>query len=144
MLEDTPFSTVELRSAVKSMHQVTRYGHASDFSFFFSSETSEKNDYVLGIVLVLISMIAIGTFWFLILLILRLLGQRVGCANGKSATIPAEAMKEKGSINFGDAATEDSGEFIVMQADQNRINRIRIAFFCVRIISFGDRWFVCF
>lgn len=75
-------------------------------------------------------------FWFLILLVLRLLGNRVGCANGQSATIPAEAMKDNGSNSFGEGGnSEDSGEFIVMQADQNRINRIRIIFFICGLLA---------
>lgn len=126
MLRDTPYSTVELLNAVTSMHNVMRYGHTSDFSFFFSSETSERNDYVHGILMVFQILAVAGLIWFFMLIVLRLLGKRVGCANGQSATIPAEAMKDN---NYGDAATEDSGEFIVMQSDQNRINRIRIVFF---------------
>lgn len=64
--------------------------------------------------------------WLLILTILRLLGARVGCGSGNAATIPAESMMSKGSYSVH---TDETGEFIVMQADQNRVNRTRIIYF---------------
>jgi hypothetical protein len=67
----------------------------------------------------------IAAVWYMGLLILRILGHRVGCAAGRPATIPAEPMENgKESVN-----TDETGEFIVMQADQNRVNRTRICFF---------------
>ncbi len=67
----------------------------------------------------------IAAAWFVGLIILRILGHRVGCASGRPAVIPAEPMGDKnGSVN-----TEETGEFIVMQADQNRVNFTRIFFF---------------
>jgi len=67
-----------------------------------------------------------AALWFLTLMILRILGSRVGCASGSSATIPAESMISKGSYSVH---TDETGEFIVMQADQNRVNRTRIVYF---------------
>jgi len=128
MLEDTPYSSVKLLTFVKAMNQVTRFGNSRDLSLFFSTDKSEKNQYVAGIWIVFFFLMAVGICWFLLLAILRLLGQRVGCASGNSATIPAEAMRDKKST-FDDTATEGSGEFVVMQADQSRINRIRVTFF---------------
>ena len=69
---------------------------------------------------------SLALLWFIILTILRVLGQRVGCASGNAATIPAESMMSKGSYSIH---TDETGEFIVMQADQNRVNRTRIAYF---------------
>ena len=82
------------------MHNVMRYGHTSDFSFYFSFETSERNDYVHGILMVFQILAVAGLIWFFILLVLRLLGKRVGCANGQSATIPAEAMKDNNFMSY--------------------------------------------
>jgi hypothetical protein len=53
------------------------------------------------------------------------LGHKVGCASGRPTTIPAEPIsKGKGESIVSD----ESEEYIVMQADQNRVNRTRIIF----------------
>lgn len=67
-----------------------------------------------------------AALWFFILLILRLLGPRAGCSSGNASTIPAESMMSKGSYSVH---TDETGEFIVMQGDQNRVNRTRIVYF---------------
>jgi hypothetical protein len=67
-----------------------------------------------------------AALWFILLLILRILGARVGCGSGNPAVIPAESMMSKGSYSVH---TDETGEFIVMQADQNRVNRTRIVYF---------------
>ncbi len=67
----------------------------------------------------------IAALWFITLIILRLLGPNAGCASGRAASIPAESMMSKGSS----VHTDETGEFIVMQADQNRVNRTRLVYF---------------
>jgi len=107
------------------MYKIPRYGHIKDISLFFSSDSELRKDYMLGLILVFAMLMGIAAVWFLSLIVLRLLGHRVGCASGRPAVIPAEPMADtKGSVR-----TDETGEFIVMQADQNRVNRTRIIFF---------------
>jgi len=130
MNQTIPYSSVKLLNTVNSFHNVMRFGHTSDVSDFFSD--SEREDYVLGLTLVFILLLAFTFVWFLVLLILRFLGARVGCASGRATTIPAETMND--FDKYGDE-TENSGEFVVMQGDQNRINRIRIMYFTTSILT---------
>ena len=107
------------------MYKIPRYGHVKDITLFFSSDSELRKDYMLGLILVFAMLMGIAAVWFLSLIVLRLLGHRVGCASGRPAVIPAEPMADtKGSVR-----TDETGEFIVMQADQNRVNRTRIIFF---------------
>lgn len=107
------------------MYKIPRYGHIKDISLFFSSDSELRKDYMLGLILVFAMLMGIAAVWFLSLIVLRLLGHRVGCASGRPAVIPAEPMADtKGSVR-----TDETGEFIVMQADQNRVNRTRVIFF---------------
>eukprot|EP00554_Chaetoceros_debilis_P000208 CAMPEP_0194081380 /NCGR_PEP_ID=MMETSP0149-20130528/7175_1 /TAXON_ID=122233 /ORGANISM="Chaetoceros debilis, Strain MM31A-1" /LENGTH=525 /DNA_ID=CAMNT_0038763289 /DNA_START=130 /DNA_END=1707 /DNA_ORIENTATION=+ len=125
MLEGTEYVSIKLLKYVKDMYKIPRFGHSQDFTKFFSDSKTEQNDYMQGLILAFSLMMIIAAVWFVALIILRVLGHRVGCASGKPATIPAEPMGDKsGSVN-----TNETGEFIVMQADQNRVNRTRIAFF---------------
>lgn len=116
----------QLLGLVKSMYDIPRFGRSKDISLFFSNDASLRNDYMIGLIFVFAIIMVIAALWFIILIILRLLGYRVGCASGAPATIPAEPMNDnqKGSV-----CTDETGEFIVMQADQNRVNRTRIVFF---------------
>ena len=94
------------------MYKIPRFGHSQDITKFFSDSKTEQNDYMQGLILAFSLMMIIAAVWFLALIILRVLGHRVGCASGKPATIPAEPMGDKsGSVN-----TNETGEFIVMQA----------------------------
>jgi len=108
------------------MYGIPRYGHTRDISLIFSEDDAMRKDYMLGLILVFAILMGIAAVWFLSLIVLRILGHRVGCAAGRPAIIPAEPMgdNEKGSVK-----TDETGEFIVMQADQNRVNRTRIVFF---------------
>jgi len=108
------------------MYKIPRYGHTRDIGLFFSEDPALRKDYTLGLVLVFAIPMGIAAVWFLSLIILRILGHRVGCAAGRPPIIPAESManNNKGSVN-----TDETGEFIVMQADQSRVNRTRIVFF---------------
>lgn len=76
----------------------------------------------------------IAAIWFITLIVLRLLGRKAGCASGNAATIPAESMMAKGSYSVH---TDETGEFIVMQADQNRVNRTRLAYLISVILTLG-------
>jgi hypothetical protein len=132
MLESTDYATIKLLSYVKSMYNIPRYGHSRDITVFFSDDNTLRKDYMLGLILVFTIIMTIAAVWIISLLILRILGHRVGCASGGPATIPAESMSvnQKGSVN-----TDETGEFIVMQADQNRVNRTRIVFFASVLYS---------
>jgi len=123
---------MQLLSYVKSMYNIPRYGHSRDITVFFSDDNTLRKDYMLGLILVFTIIMTIAAVWIISLLILRILGHRVGCASGGPATIPAESMSvnQKGSVN-----TDETGEFIVMQADQNRVNRTRIVFFASVLYS---------
>lgn len=133
MLENTKYATIKLLSSVKAMRNIPRYGHTRDFTLYFSQDKSLQEDYSLGLILVFALLMVVAVIWFLSLLILRILGHRIGCAAGRPATIPAEPMNNKsGSIN-----TNETGEFIVMQADQNRVNRTRIVFFLSVMCALG-------
>jgi len=126
MLESTEYATIKLLDVVKAMYKIPRYGHTRDIGLFFSEDPALRKDYTLGLVLVFAIPMGIAAVWFLSLIILRILGHRVGCAAGRPPIIPAESManNNKGSVN-----TDETGEFIVMQADQSRVNRTRIVFF---------------
>ncbi len=76
--------------------------------------------------MVFMILMIVAAVWFIILIILRMLGSKAGCASGNAATIPAESMMSKGSYSVH---TDETGEFIVMQADQNRVNRTRLTYF---------------
>jgi|AntRauTorckE5430_2_1112549.scaffolds.fasta_scaffold00276_11 uncharacterized membrane protein YqjE len=108
------------------MYKIPRYGHTRDIGLFFSEDPAMRKDYMLGLILVFSILMSIAAVWFLSLIILRILGHRVGCAAGKPPVIPAEAM---GNNNKGSVNTDETGEFIVMQDDQSRVNRTRIVFF---------------
>ncbi len=116
----------QLLSFVKAFYGTPRFGHSKDFSHFFSDDSVRRNDYIIGLLYVFCIIMAIAFLWYTVMLVLRLLGQRVGCASGNPATIPAESMMSKGSYSVH---TDETGEFIVMQADQNRVNRTRIFYF---------------
>eukprot|EP00979_Chaetoceros_neogracilis_P014300 scaffold4552_cov262-Chaetoceros_neogracile.AAC.10 len=108
------------------MYKIPRYGHTREIGLFFSEDPAMRKDYMLGLILVFSILMSIAAVWFLSLIILRILGHRVGCAAGKPPVIPAEAM---GNNNKGSVNTDETGEFIVMQDDQSRVNRTRIVFF---------------
>lgn len=108
------------------MHGIPRSGHTKDVSNFFADDVESRKDYFLGLTMVFTMIMGAAAVWFLGLLILRILGHRVGCAAGRPATIPAEPMMDNGKESVN---TDETGEFIVMQADQNRVNRTRIVFF---------------
>lgn len=108
------------------MYGIPRFGHSRDITLFFEEDTKLRRDYTLGLIMVFAILMSIAALWFISLLILRILGHRVGCASGQSPTIPAEPMADKGKSSVN---TDETGEFIVMQADQNRVNRTRIVFF---------------
>ena len=87
---------------------------------------------MMGFIMVFATLMSIAALWFVILIILRLLGHRVGCASGRPATIPAESMRDKDGESLH---TDETGEFIVMQVDQNRINRTRLIYFVTGIFT---------
>jgi len=126
MLENTEFAAIKLLEFVKSLHAIPRFGHSKDIALFFADDNELRRDYMLGLVTVFSIIMGIAVIWFLSLLILRILGHRVGCAAGRAPTIPAEPMMDNGKASVN---TDETGEFIVMQADQNRVNRTRIMFF---------------
>jgi hypothetical protein len=134
MLESTEYAKIKLLSLVKSMHNIPRLGHAKDIALFFSNDTALRKDYVLGLIMAFTIIMSIAGVWYVSLLILRILGHRVGCAAGRPATIPAEPMMDNGKESVN---TDETGEFIVMQADQNRVNRTRIVFFLSVLYAFA-------
>lgn len=125
MLQDTEYTSIKLLKSVISFYNAPRSGHTKDITKFYSDNLDERKDYIQGLFFVFAILMVIAATWFVGLIILRLLGHRAGCASGKPAVIPAEPMGDKnGSVN-----TEETGEFIVMQSDQNRVNYTRIFFF---------------
>ena len=110
------------------MYNVMRFGHSKDVSDFFSADTKVSNDYIMSMASVFSFLMVFAVVWIIVLLVLRLLGHRVGCASGRATTIPAEAVNND-QYNFQKDDESDDGEYIVMQSDQNRINRTRIVFF---------------
>ena len=114
------------------MYNIPRFGHSKDLSRFYSSNGEESKDYMMGFIMVFASLMSIAALWFLLLIILRLLGHRVGCASGRPATIPAESMRDKEGESL---QTDETGEFIVMQVDQNRINRTRLIYFMSGVVA---------
>ena len=67
-----------------NMHNTLRYGHHNDISVLITNEFDTSIDYYLGFTFV-ISLIAIFLFaWLAVLLTLRFLDWRVGCASGKA------------------------------------------------------------
>lgn len=126
MIENAEYAKVKLLSFVKSMHGIPRYGHSKDVSYFFANDSELRRDYSLGLIVVFSIIMGIAAAWYLSLLVLRILGHRVGCAAGRAATIPAEPMMDNGKASVN---TDETGEFIVMQGDQNRVNRTRVVFF---------------
>lgn len=144
MLESTEYASIKLLGLVKSMHGIPRFGRTKDISLFFSNDSSLRNEYMIGLVFAFAIIMVLAALWFITLIILRLMGYRVGCASGAPATIPAEPMagNQKGSV-----CTDETGEFIVMQADQNRVNRTRIVFFFAvisAVASSGYFFWSCF
>lgn len=123
---------IKLLSYVKDMYNVPRFGHSKDSSHFFSSNEEESDDYTMGFIVVFALLMSIAALWFLILIVLRLLGHRVGCASGRPSTIPAESMRDKDGESL---QTDETGEFIVMQVDQNRINRTRLIYFVTGVFA---------
>lgn len=107
------------------MHNVPRNGRTRDISKLFSSDNQLRSHYISGLIFVFATLMIAAAVWFFILICLRLLGHRVGCASGRPTTIPAEPMSEGKADSV---ATDESGEFVVMQDDQNRVNRTRVAF----------------
>lgn len=132
MLESTQYAAIKLHSFVKSFYNTPRFGHSKDISYYFSDESSVRGEYFNGLIVVFLLIMLIAALWFIVLIILRILGTRVGCASGNAATIPAESMMSKGSYSVN---TDETGEFIVMQADQNRVNRTRIVYFISGLYS---------
>ena len=110
------------------MHDIMRFGHSRDISDFFSVDLKTSNNYLMSMAAVFSFLMAFAVVWILVLLILRLLSHRVGCASGRATTIPAEAVNND-QYDFQKDDESDDGEYIVMQSDQNRINRTRIVFF---------------
>jgi hypothetical protein len=88
--------------------------------------SAERKDYLYGIILVFSIIVVVAFVWFMVLVLLKCLGHRVGCASGRPVTIPAESMSPDEELK---GANDDTGEFIVMQADQNRVNRTRLFYF---------------
>jgi len=132
MLEDTQYAKIKLLSYVKDMYNIPRFGHSKDSSHFFSLNKEESDDYTMGFIVVFALLMSIAALWFLILIVLRLLGHRVGCASGRPSTIPAESMRDKDGESL---QTDETGEFIVMQVDQNRINRTRLIYFVTGVFA---------
>ena len=114
------------------MYNIPRFGHSKDSSHFFSLNKEESDDYTMGFIVVFALLMSIAALWFLILIVLRLLGHRVGCASGRPSTIPAESMRDKDGESL---QTDETGEFIVMQVDQNRINRTRLIYFVTGVCA---------
>lgn len=132
MLQSTEYASIKLLDLVKSMYGVPRFGRSNDIALFFSEDASLRNKYMIGLIFVFAIIMGIAALWFIILIILRLLGYRVGCASGAPATIPAEPIVENQKDSV---CTDETGEFIVMQGDQNRVNRTRILFFLSIILA---------
>jgi len=128
MLESTDYAEIKLLGFVEAFYGLPRFGHTKDVSYFYSDDKTLRNDYTLGLLLVFTILMGTAILWFLILLIMRLLGNRVGCGSGDAATIPAESMAVSKGGSYS-VHTDETGEFIVMQADQNRVNRTRIIYF---------------
>lgn len=128
MLTSTEYSDIELLSHVKAMHNIMRFGHSRDISDFFSVDLKTSNNYLMSMAAVFSFLMVFAVVWILVLLVLRLLNHRVGCASGRATTIPAEAVNND-QYDYQKDDESDDGEYIVMQSDQNRINRTRIVFF---------------
>ena len=120
---------------MKSFYKTPRFGHSKDISYYFSDDSSVRGEYFNGLVVVFLFIMLFAALWFIVLTVLRMLGKRVGCASGNAATIPAESMMSKGSYSVN---TDETGEFIVMQADQNRVNRTRIVYFISGLFSIAS------
>lgn len=107
------------------MYNIPRYGRSRNISQFFSDNKDLRANYLYGLIFVFVLLMIAAAVWFLTIIILKILGHRVGCASGRPTTIPAESMSNgKGQSIVSD----ETGEYIVMQHDQNRVNRTRIIF----------------
>ena len=119
---------------MKAFYNTPRFGQSKDISHLFSDVNTLRNGYNTGLLLVFMLLMTFAAIWFITLIVLRLLGSKAGCASGNAATIPAESMMAKGSYSVH---TDETGEFIVMQADQNRVNRTRIVYLFAVLFTLG-------
>jgi hypothetical protein len=107
------------------MYNIPRNGRSRNVSQFFSDDADLRSHYLYGLIFIFSFLIIFAAVWFLTIIILRILGPRVGCASGRPITIPAEPISNN---NDKSIASDTSEEYIVMESDQKRVNRTRIIF----------------
>lgn len=81
------------------MHQMPRFGHASDFSKLFSKDEDEVTDYALGLIFGGALVITFFVIWLLVILVFKCLGQRrVGFLSGAPFTKTPEISAVGGNV----------------------------------------------
>lgn len=70
--------------SVISMHSISRYGHTTDISYLVTNDFEKMIDYYLGFSYICTVLFCILFVWVAVLLTLRILDWRVGCASGRS------------------------------------------------------------
>mmetsp|Transcript_12647 Transcript_12647/g.17943 ORF Transcript_12647/g.17943 Transcript_12647/m.17943 type:complete len:552 (+) Transcript_12647:136-1791(+) len=85
--------------ATSAMHQMPRFGHASDFSKLFSKDEDEVTDYALGLIFGGALVITFFVIWLLVILVFKCLGQRrVGFLSGAPFTKTPEISAVGGNV----------------------------------------------
>lgn len=125
MLNSTDYATITIPGFVKAMYNIPRNGRSRNIVQLLSDDGDLRSNYLYGLIFIFTFLMITAAVWFLVIIILRILGQKVGCASGRPTTIPAEPISNRKGQSI---ATDESEEYIVNQADQNRVNRTRIIF----------------
>ena len=68
---------------IERMHNWPRFGLTRDISSLTSGESQQQQNYVVGVVIGSLIILFLAIIWLLVLLVLKCLGKRVGCASGK-------------------------------------------------------------
>lgn len=83
---------------VLNMHRAPRFGHSSSIASLASTNKSEQNDYVRGLVAFSVFLFVLFLVWGAVLATLKFMGsEKVGCAAGGNITDISKLRKEKRS-----------------------------------------------
>jgi len=106
----------ETPSVIRSKH-TPRFGNTDDIGSLISGTRMEKRSYITGVVAISIIILLIFAIWSIVLIVLKCLGKKVGCAAGIPPKLPKKDIVDASSSshaahNYTDDENEERAKKI--------------------------------
>ena len=115
--EDTP-------SVIRSKH-TPRFGNTDDIGSLINGTPLDRKSYITGVVALSIIILLIFTIWSIVLIVLKCLGKKVGCAAGIPPKLPKKDIVDASSQAVHDYTDDENEE---------RAKKIKCTILWIRII----------